>query len=317
MIAIYITKKLLNNKIPFILKTIIKIMVWKRNKLLKKYWEFNSYNNIEWDINFDIDINSFDINKRKSWISLFARLKNSSDFLIESIESHINLVDEIILVDNNSTDNTKKICKNMEKKYPNKIKYYDYKPEVYTYWHPEWDKIPNNSTKSMAYYYNWTLSKTTYKYVAKLDDDMIAYNWEYLSNLIKNIKDKWLNKLEILPQYNIVAFDNTLKIPLRGSSKILPLFWWTYLDHGFFPISKYTYFIRWKTCEAFLFPFNAKINIPCYFHLKGMKKEAWTKQYLGDIRKKAFDLMTTWIFIKLPEKLRNELSKWVNLEKFN
>jgi glycosyltransferase involved in cell wall biosynthesis len=64
---------------------------------------------------------------------LFARLKNSSDFLIESIESHINLVDEIILVDNNSEDDTKEICLKMQAKYNKKIIFYPYEPQVITY----------------------------------------------------------------------------------------------------------------------------------------------------------------------------------------
>lgn len=316
MIAKYITKEIIKWNIPIILKILINIMVIKRNKKQKTYWKFSFYENIEWLKDLNIENDAFDFNKRKNWISLFARLKNSSDFLIESIESHIDLVDEIILVDNNSLDNTKEICKKMQEKYPQKIKYYDYKPQVYTYWHEKWSEIPNNSAFSMAYYYNWTLSKTTYKYVAKLDDDMIAFNHKLLKSRFDYIRKNWLNHLEVFPQFNIVSFDKVLKIPLQWTSKILPLFWWLYLDHWVFPISEKTYFVRDKTCETFLFSFWIKINPASIFHLKWMKVEAGTKQYLWDIRKKAFNLMTNWEFIDLPIKLKSELSKWVNIKDY-
>jgi hypothetical protein len=46
--------------------------------------------------------------KKKSGISWVARLRNSDDFLLEVIESHIPFLNEIILVDNVSSDSTKK-----------------------------------------------------------------------------------------------------------------------------------------------------------------------------------------------------------------
>lgn len=316
MIAKYISKQMIEWKIPIILEIIINLMCHKKNALQKTYWKFSFYENIEGLKEYNIDKDAFNFNKRKNGISLFARLKNSSDFLVETIESQINLVDEIILVDNNSEDNTKEICLKMEAKYPEKIKFYAYEPKVFTYWHERWNEIPNNSALSMAYYYNWTLSKTTFKYVAKLDDDMIAFNQDLIKTKFEQIRKNWLNHLEIFPQFNIVTFENTLKIPLQGTSKILPLFWWLYLDHWVFPISEETYFVRDKTCETFLFPFWIKINPASIFHLKWMKKEAGTKQYLWDIRKKAFNLMTNWEFIDLPVTLKTKLSKWVNIKDY-
>jgi len=46
------------------------------------------------------------------------------------IESYLSFVDEIILVDNLSTDKTKEICLKLQKKYPDKIKFYTYPYEV-------------------------------------------------------------------------------------------------------------------------------------------------------------------------------------------
>jgi hypothetical protein len=47
---------------------------------------------------------------------------------------------------------------------------------------------PENSVHSMIYYYNWTLSKTTYKYVAKLDDDIIVLDKELIKEKTNYIR---------------------------------------------------------------------------------------------------------------------------------
>jgi hypothetical protein len=55
----------------------------------------------------------------------------------------------------------------------------------------------------MSYYYNWTLSKTNYKYVAKLDDDIIVYDEKLIRNITDNIINKGINYLQIIPQLNV------------------------------------------------------------------------------------------------------------------
>lgn len=298
---------------PMILRSILWIMAFQRHKLLKQYGTFSSYKNREWITEFDISQEAFSFEKRKNGISLFARLKNSQDYLEESIESHIHIVDEIVLVDNNSDDRTQEICQKMRDKYPDKVKYYPYTPKVYVYGHEKWSEIPNDSVASMAYYYNWTLSKTTYKYVAKLDDDMVVFDDQLLKSRISQIKKHGSLQLEIFPQINISIRNNRLMIPMEWTSKILPLFGWLYLDHGIFPISEKTYFVRWATCEVFLFPFWFHIHPLSIFHLKWMKKNAGTTLYEWEVKKAAYNLMTRGEFIPLPTSLREKLSKYVRL----
>jgi hypothetical protein len=103
----------------------------------------------------------------------------------------------------------------MQAKYNKKIIFYPYEPQVITYWHEKWHEIPNNSVSSMAYYYNWTLSKTTFKYVGKLDDDMIAYNQDFLKMKFDYIRKSWLDHLEIFPQFNIISFDKIFYFLLK------------------------------------------------------------------------------------------------------
>ena len=131
----------------------------------------------------------------------------------------------------------------MQKKYPNKVKFYCYTPEVHGVWNAKWQTTPDNSVHALSYYYNRTMSKTSYTYVAKLDDDMLIFDKKLLSDLIKKIRSQWLNYLQILPQINLNRIDGTIVTPLVSpSSNILPPIAWLYLDHGIFPISPKTYF---------------------------------------------------------------------------
>ncbi len=276
MLAKYFSKQILTWKIPFGIRFIVWVMAIKRNLLQKKFWVFSYYHNLEWIHAFDIDKNAFNPDKRKVWISFFARLRNGQDFLQNAIESHIDFCDEIILVDNNSTDNTKSICLAMQKKYPNKVKFYCYTPEVHGVWNAKWQTTPDNSVHALSYYYNRTMSKTSYTYVAKLDDDMLIFDKKLLSDLIKKIRSQWLNYLQILPQINLNRIDGTIVTPLVSpSSNILPPIAWLYLDHGIFPISPKTYFVNASICEVLLFPFWTRISSPCFFHLKWLRDGKW------------------------------------------
>lgn len=312
MIAEYISKKIINWKISFLLKAIIYIMTLRRNLLSKKLWKYKYYENIEWIKEFNIDKNAFDFNKRKKWISLFARLKNWENFLEITIESNINFVDEIILVDNNSSDNTKEICIMMQKKYTDKIKFYEYTPEVYPVWHEKWTKIKDNSVNALSYYYNWTLSKTTYKYVAKLDDDIVVYDEKLLKSITDNIRKNWINYLQIIPQLNVSDINWELMTPIsQPISKILPPIAWLYLDHWIFPISEYTYFVNDKNMETFIFPFWVRISSIWFMHLKWMKK--WIKNWKWDMANLAKNILDKSTYIKLPDKFKEKLKKYLNI----
>lgn len=313
MIAEYLSKQMIKWKVPFLIKLIIKIMTLRRNLLSKKLWDFKYYENIEWIKEYNIENDAFDFNKRKNGISLFARLKNAEDFLEKTIESHINICDEIILVDNNSSDKTKEICIKMQEKYPNKIKFYEYTPEVYWVWNNKWKDIWDNSVHSLSYYYNWTLSKTIYKYVAKLDDDMIIFDRELVRKYTENIKLNWLNYLLILPQINLSYINWKISTPISSpNSKILPPIAWLYLDHWIFPVSEKTYFINDKICETLVFPFYTKISPACIFHLKWLKQNKWVhnlKWKIADLVKNNIDNSK---YIELDNNLNNKFNKiWI------
>jgi len=112
--------------------------------------------NIEWIKEMNISKSWF-TEKKEIWISGIARIKNWDDFLEKVIESYIQFLDEIILINNKSTDQSKLICINLEKKYKNKVKFFDYDFDVL----PPWTSIniPDNSIKSFVYFSNRCFSK--------------------------------------------------------------------------------------------------------------------------------------------------------------
>lgn len=285
-------------------------MVLKRNYLSKAFWEFKYFENRENIPEYFIDKEAFYFNKRKNGISLFARLKNGEDFLEATILSQEPFFDEIILVDNNSSDSTQDICQKLISQFPKKIKFYQYIPEVYWVWNPKWSSTFDDSIHALSYYYNWTLSKTTCKYVAKLDDDIVVYDEILLKSITDNIRENWINYLQIIPQLNVHYINGDLKTPiLQPHSKILPPIAGLYLDHGIFPISEKTYFVNDKNMETFIFPYKVKISSIWFMHLKWMKNgiRNWTwnmKELVNDIFKNS-------TYIDLPDKFKTKLKKYI------
>ena len=93
-------------------------------------------------------------------------------------------MDEIILVDNGSTDNTWEICKQLTKKYSDKIKIYQYNFDIPKLGSNEFKYTPENSIHSFSYFSNRVLSKVSYKYVLKIDDDHLV-----IPNIIEKLTD--------------------------------------------------------------------------------------------------------------------------------
>jgi hypothetical protein len=113
--------------------------------------------------------------KRKS-ISGLIRVRDGEEFLMPSIESIIDLVDEVVVIDNFSRDNTPNIIKQLVERYPGKVRAYRY----------EYNVVPVGEDSARLYradpdspclahnYSNWCLRQCLHPFVLKWDDDMIA-----------------------------------------------------------------------------------------------------------------------------------------------
>lgn len=150
---------------------------------------------------------------RKSGVSGIMRVKNDAEFIEASIDSCINSLDELIIVYNDCQDNSPDLIEKKKKEYPNKIKVYAYTPSIYAFnlTKEMFDKtcnLPHNSVHLLSNYYNYALSKISYRFFMKIDADQI-YNSDVLKDICEayrapesEIRNSWLEKLVLF----IVSF---------------------------------------------------------------------------------------------------------------
>jgi glycosyltransferase involved in cell wall biosynthesis len=106
------------------------------------------------------------------------RVKNEEEFLRPAVESIVDLVDEVVVVDNLSTDRTPAIVDELRRAYPRKITAHVYPYEVRRigYETIELGRRPAGVTSPhhSATFYNFCLRRCRFEYVLKWDGDMIA-----------------------------------------------------------------------------------------------------------------------------------------------
>lgn len=129
---------------------------------------------------FHVDIPSIALKPRKDGVSGMLRVRNDAEFLTACVESCLPALDELVIVYNNCTDNSPELIKALAEKYPSKIKAYEYTPKILA-----WNLSPKQAEdvlngqipaeNTLAGYYNYALSKTTCKYVMKIDADQIYF----------------------------------------------------------------------------------------------------------------------------------------------
>ena len=106
-------------------------------------------------------------------VSAMLRVKNEENFIINCIKSIVDIFDEIVVVDNNSSDQTIALLSSYieEEKLSHKVKIYHYPFEI-AKCGKEHSATKENSVSSLSYYYNWCISKCTLHSVVKWDADM-------------------------------------------------------------------------------------------------------------------------------------------------
>jgi len=219
---------------------------------------------------FIVNISELKHKKRKEGISGFYRVKNEEDLLEASVESHIKYLDEIVIVYNDCSDKTSTIAKRLQQKYPNKVKVYEYLPEVYPVLSKKHMLEIGKSPHSIVNYYNFTLSKTTRKIVVKIDADHIVVD-NIFEEAVDTIKHNMQNKYYFFHGVNIFECKN-------GGVCINAKNPFTYgLDCGFFKVKNNMYFVHRRKYESLKIPLNVYFNKKnlgvLFYHLKGFKKD--------------------------------------------
>lgn len=117
----------------------------------------------------------------KNGVSGLMRVKNDEEFVEACIESCIEALDELVIVYNDCSDTTPNILEKERQKYPDKIRIFEYKDKVYAVnlTKEEFDyaqTLPDNSPHLLCNYYNFALSKVSYKFAVKIDADQIYFS---------------------------------------------------------------------------------------------------------------------------------------------
>ena len=123
---------------------------------------------------------SFLKKERPIGVSGLLRVKNDAEFLSDCIESCIDALDELVICYQDCTDNAPEIIREKQRKYPDKIKVYYYAPPVLCHGLTEEElkyafSLPDSSIHKLCNYYNYTLSKATYRYALKIDSDQVYF----------------------------------------------------------------------------------------------------------------------------------------------
>ena len=151
--------------------------------------------------------------ERPLGVSGLMRVKNEAQYVAASIDSVVAALDELIICYQPCTDDTPAILERKRLQYPNKIKLYYYEPYLYYENLTEEEfryatRLPNDSPHMVSTYYNFTLSKATYRYAMKIDADQI-----YFTARLKELCDAYRTK----KQYTISIVER-----LVGSCLTIP-----------------------------------------------------------------------------------------------
>jgi cellulose synthase/poly-beta-1,6-N-acetylglucosamine synthase-like glycosyltransferase len=111
-------------------------------------------------------------------ISAMMRVKDEEEFVRASACSIIDVVDELVIIDNNSSDATPDIIAALVAEYPGKVRSLRY-PHVVARYGDENRELAatregRRSPRLLANFYNWSMAQCTYEFILKWDGDTIA-----------------------------------------------------------------------------------------------------------------------------------------------
>jgi glycosyltransferase involved in cell wall biosynthesis len=237
-------------------------------------------------------------------ISALMRVKNEMQFLEQSIRSIMHLVDEVVIVDNCSTDGSEHIIADFSNRYPEKVRSFSYPHQIARYGEEMLQlgksKAGRQSPSFLPNYYNWSTALCAGPYVLKWDGDTIAT--DALAGVLERFRR---SKTQILSHTGINLHpDRTCTIAGRPLEDMEPRLF-------FRPFSKYNHYKEY--CETFWSPYFwwytsfAEIEAePLYFHMKFCKKDRFSNMS-EDLQK--IELANSERGARLPQYLLTQVSR--------
>lgn len=172
---------------------------------------------------FYVDM-SFLKKERPVGVSGLLRVRNDAEFLSDCIDSCIDALDELIICFQDCEDDAPKVIREKQQQYPDKIKVYYYAPSVYCWGLTDERKkyafsLPDSSIHKLCNYYNYTLSKATYRYALKIDSDQV-----YFADKLKRFCDAYRLEEKVTMSFG----DYFVKYYVRLYSLLMTVFTFLY-----------------------------------------------------------------------------------------
>lgn len=213
----------------------------------------------------------------KPGISFIIRAKNEEDNIKNCIMSIIDIADEIIFVDNQSTDKTLSIVQNLADKYT-RIRVFEYKIKIPRCGDEQKHQVEIHSKNTIANYYNWCLAKATRYNIIKWDADCIANR----SNLLKMVDTFHLHTRS--DKFSLWFTGETLFVDSKNNYYINTK---SFYDE-FRCYSKLNGF-HWVDIEKWEAPFgkyiessvHERFDPPCFYEIKSVKKNELSSSRTG------------------------------------
>ena len=168
------------------------------------------------------------------------RVKNDGMFIKNCVESCIDALDELIVVYHDCTDNSVEEIEKMMKKYPDKIRRYEYPYRVLgvNLTREEYDyvkNLPEGSPQLLSTYCNFALSKVTAPYALKIDADQVYFTdtLKEWCDFIRYCKPQKLTVKVLLGKMFDLYFSSYRYLSMKFS-KVLPMLP-TCLLNAFYP----------------------------------------------------------------------------------
>ncbi|WP_275075575.1 glycosyltransferase [Providencia rettgeri] len=213
-------------------------------------------------LKFDDQVGEFQkkliLNKQKlPTLSAVFRIKNAETYLETSVTSIAPICTEIIIIDNNSSDNTLDLCYKLQKKLKEicNIKVYSYKNKLAIAGENYYKNL--SESNSLAAYYTYAFSKATSDYVMKADAHLL-----YIPLALKKIQNKLKQGRRVIIFKGVEIYGLNLSFEryvFKNDSSF------TFIDGKSYEELRFNYKLsKWEQLRS-------TIITPCFIHFKRIR----------------------------------------------
>jgi glycosyltransferase involved in cell wall biosynthesis len=207
-------------------------------------------------------------------LSAMFRVKNEEEYLARAIESIVDLVEEVVIVDNGSDDASPQIIADFCRRYPGKVKSFSYPHRIARYGdeHIELARTwaGRRSPAFLPNYYNWCRARCSQPYILKWDGDTVAT--DALAPTLRAFRQ---SRSQILWYTGINLHESReYFISGRPLEDVEPrLFYKPFSHYG-----NYLGYVEqlWSPYGTLFSEYSEYIREPLYFHLKFCKRQRFT-----------------------------------------